>query len=78
MRLMVWSESFIFDRDSRGAQKCGQFKSRAGGHLEMAIMSSDTINSSLDFARMAQLRNNAKVDEEGSIKEVAQQFESIL
>jgi len=44
----------------------------------MAIMSSDTINSSLDFARMAQLRNNAKVDEEGSIKEVAQQFESIF
>ena len=44
----------------------------------MAVMSSDTINSSLDFARMAQLRNNAKVDEEGSIKEVAQQFESIF
>ena len=44
----------------------------------MAVISSDTINSSLDFARMAQLRNNAKVDEEGSIKEVAQQFESIF
>ena len=44
----------------------------------MVVMSKDAINSSLDFARMAQLRNNAKVDEAGSIKEVAQQFESIF
>ena len=38
----------------------------------------NTSTSALDFAQIAQLKSNAKADEEGSIKEVAQQFESIF
>ena len=32
----------------------------------------------MDFAQIAQLKSNAKIDEAGSVKEVAQQFESIF
>ena len=38
----------------------------------------NTSTSALDFAQIAQLKSNAKADEAGSIKEVAQQFESIF
>ena len=38
----------------------------------------NTSTSALDFAQIAQLKSNAKADEAGSLKEVAQQFESIF
>lgn len=42
------------------------------------MTSLNTSTSALDFAQIAQLKSNAKADESGSIKEVAQQFESIF
>ena len=38
----------------------------------------NTSTSALDFAQIAQLKSDAKADEAGSLKEVAQQFESIF
>ena len=38
----------------------------------------NTSTSALDSAQIAQLKSNAKADEAGSLKEVAQQFESIF
>ena len=38
----------------------------------------NTSTSALDFAQIAQLKSNARADEAGSLKEVAQQFESIF
>ena len=38
----------------------------------------NTATSALDFAQIAQLKSNAQTDQEGSLKEVAQQFESIF
>ena len=42
------------------------------------MTSLNTSASALDFAQIAQLKSNAKADESGSVKEVAQQFESIF
>ena len=42
------------------------------------MTSLNTSTSALDFAQIAQLKFNAKADESGSVKEVAQQFESIF
>ena len=42
------------------------------------MTSLNTSTSALDFAQIAQLKSNAKADESGSVKEVAQQFESIF
>jgi len=42
------------------------------------MTSVNTSTSALDFAQIAQLKSNAKADEAGSLKEVAQQFESIF
>ena len=44
----------------------------------MTVIPKNPINSSFDFSKIAQLRNDARIDEEGSIKEVSQQFESIF
>ena len=38
----------------------------------------NTSTSALDFAQIAQLKSNAQTDQEGSLNEVAQQFESIF
>ena len=42
------------------------------------MTSVNTSASAMDFAQIAQLKSNAKTDEAGSVKEVAQQFESIF
>jgi Rod binding domain-containing protein len=42
------------------------------------MTSVNTSTSALDFAQIAQLKSDAKADESGSLKEVAQQFESIF
>ena len=42
------------------------------------MTSINTSASAMDFAQIAQLKSNAKTDEAGSVKEVAQQFESIF
>ena len=42
------------------------------------MTSVNTSTSALDFAQIAQLKSDAKADEAGSLKEVAQQFESIF
>ena len=42
------------------------------------MTSVNTSTSAMDFAQIAQLKSNAKADEAGSVKEVAQQFESIF
>jgi len=42
------------------------------------MTSLNTSTSALDFAQIAQLKSNAKADESGSIKEVAQQFDPIF
>ena len=42
------------------------------------MTSVNTSTSAMDFAQIAQLKSNAKADAAGSIKEVAQQFESIF
>lgn len=42
------------------------------------MTSINTSTSAMDFAQIAQLKSNAKADAAGSIKEVAQQFESIF
>ena len=38
----------------------------------------NTSTSALDFAQIAQLKSNAQTDQEGSLSQVAQQFESIF
>ena len=42
------------------------------------MTSVNTSTSAMDFAQIAQLKSNAQADEAGSVKEVAQQFESIF
>jgi Rod binding domain-containing protein len=42
------------------------------------MTSVNTSTSAMDFAQIAQLKSNAKTDEAGSVKEAAQQFESIF
>ncbi|MED5580582.1 MAG: rod-binding protein [Pseudomonadota bacterium] len=42
------------------------------------MTSLNTSTSALDFDQIAQLKSDAKADESGSVKEVAQQFESIF
>ena len=42
------------------------------------MTSLNTSTSALNFAQIAQLKSDAKADESGSVKEVAQQFESIF